>query len=720
MKYLLIFFLFCSLVWAQTKAQETKEQIYYPGRFDVSAYYLYQRQASIKKNSAFGVLDLFIPLVQNEISLFFLNVRTLDFYAKSIEGNFGLGLRHMLTDMDVIVGLNSFFDYKRSPHRNNFTQFTLGLEFKTRRWTINANGYVPFGKNQKKASDFDITKLADSGGAFQNILFKEGMEVALWGFDAEVGYELFPNFSFFAGGFHFDRKDAQHISGPFLRMQWWKDFKDDASNFFDELFFDVGYSYDHLRRSRLYAGLGLRWYFGGDKKRNYYKGLHKRMIEYVRRDFDVITSSNPNVPFKVLTKDDGSAVTVQVAKTLAQLNAGIAGVADVLAIDGAILVPSFVLANDVVLTGKNYIFGNNITIQLSNGGSLTGAANTITLSQNNTVRDLTLQNITLDSSSTVGHFLADNLFFNQTVSPYAIQILETGPSSDSVITIKNSHFKVNTTQAAQGIVSIQRSAPNFAASAQVHEIRNNTFDIKATNNDAYAIYLHIPTDNNDQPTLYAGLIADNKITLSAPSKTGAVGVYLNTASSLTAGAGPEAHLLNTTIRNNQITITSGSDHSGIRIENSAQDVATNAAQLIQINTIENNQVTIVNGIASFGILIQNSVSDTPAGELSITVNTLKSNSIAYTGGTNNVGIGARNVSTDANTTCSITIGQGGGFYQNTISNSESGAIGIWLDNATGPNTIDVKVNSNNQSLSGANGSAKVDLTGKVSGITVTP
>ena len=720
MKRLFLFFLSCSFVQADPKKAEPVE-IRYPGRVDGGGFYLYQRQGFPKKNTAFGEIDLFIPLLQNDQTIFFLDLRALDFYAKSLEGNFGLGVRHLFTSYPMILGFYSFFDYKRSQNRNNFTQITGGVELKTNRWTIDANGYFPIGDTQKKASQFDIVQLGSSGGLFQNIFFKEGMEVALWGFDAEVGYELFEGFSLFAGGFYFDRSGAQHLGGPMLRSRYVVDFRDNASTFFDELFIEAGFSYDRVRKSRVYAGFGLSWYFGGDKKRAHRQGIRKRMTEYVRRDLDVITSSNPKIPFTLATNPDGSIITVQVAKTLEELNTGISGGANVLAIDGTIIATSdLTLGNGVTVTGGRYTFGNNITIELSKGGTLQAGGVQINVNKNNTFRDLNLQNVViLGSAGDIGNFVVDNLTFNQTIIPTAINLFDNGVSNDGVVSITNSIFNMQTTS-VEGIVYVARRKIGSSGTLRLDEICNNTFNVKATSNNTIAIHAEALVRNGESSTVYFGLIKNNQINISSPSYSGAIGIQVDTFSDLFAAGLSTSQVLNVAIQQNQVNIEGGSDHNGIKISNKTEGASTNTAQLVQVDSIIGNSVTMKDVVSSYGIVAQNNVTGTQEANMTLSIKTVTNNAITFTNGTNNVGVYVNNINSDPNSITQISIGEQGGFYHNTIANTEASATGILLNTPSGDNTIHIEVNKNGKGLSKVNGNTKVELTGTESNITIDP
>ena len=128
-------------------ALDSKGENLYGTRLTSGPFYQYQQKTPSKSyNSFFYEVDLFLPVLQSEHSLFFVNLRLLDFEGKPIEGNFGLGIRHIFRNYDMLLGFYSFYDRKRTRLKNFFNQITLGLEAKTNRFTFDTNWYIPFGK----------------------------------------------------------------------------------------------------------------------------------------------------------------------------------------------------------------------------------------------------------------------------------------------------------------------------------------------------------------------------------------------------------------------------------------------------------------------------------------------------------------------------------------------------------------------------------------------
>ena len=717
-----------------SKMMDTKssqEEVEYPGRLSIGGYYLYQQNTLGKRNSAFGEADLFIPLLQNSNTLFFLNVRGLDFYAKSIEGNFGLGVRHIFSDWDWLVGLYAFYDLKRSNLANNFQQITTGIEVKSDKWTFDANGYFPVGRTRKRAGTFDKTELRDGVGSFKNIYFVEGQEVALWGFDAEIGYEVLDNFSLFVGGFHFDRSGAKNVSGPFARLYWTLDTTKYKSAFFDRFFFHSGYSYDQVRGSRFYAGIGLSWLFGGDKQKAYDSGIRKRITEYVRRDFDVITNGNTTTPFQRLNNTDGSPVTVQYATDETTLTSAIAASANVIPVEGTITLTSGKLLSDTTLTGGAYKFGDNMSIQLSSGGKIIGSfVNAITIAKNVTVRDITFQDCGLgDAGAPFGTVLVDNIIFTGTHSN-AIVNFASSSDENEFISIKNSTFTTSVATGSLGFISFNQLSTT-GASITVQEFSNNTINLIVTGDDARAVLFNTTgTPGATNSIINIGLIENNTINAQLGTKKRFVGILLNNHYAGAGGADTDSlQILGSSIRNNTITMSGedgATDHIGIRLLNDAEGAAAKFGTILnQVNDISGNTVSLNGSLTdSYGIVLENSFATSGVdGTSTVQVASLINNTITVPGHATNYGFFILNKNSDGSQSpglSAINVGQNGGFYGNKVTNNVSGSTAIQLSNIASVPTIDIKVNFLGNSLKDANNGAVITEGGDATKITITP
>ena len=715
-----------------SKMMDTKssqEEVEYPGRLSIGGYYLYQQNTLGKRNSAFGEADLFIPLLQNSNTLFFLNVRGLDFYAKSIEGNFGLGVRHIFSDWDWLVGLYAFYDLKRSNLANNFQQITTGIEVKSDKWTFDANGYFPVGRTRKRAGTFDKTELRDGVGSFKNIYFVEGQEVALWGFDAEIGYEVLDNFSLFVGGFHFDRSGAKNVSGPFARLYWTLDTTKYKNAFFDRFFFHSGYSYDQVRGSRFYAGIGLSWLFGGDKQKAYDSGIRKRMTEYVRRDFDVITNGNTTTPFQRLNNTDGSPVTVQYATDETTLANAIAASANVIPVEGTITLTSGKLLLDTTLTGGAYKFGDNMSIQLSSGGKIIGSfAHSVAIDKNVTVRDITFQDCGLGGSGApFGTVLIDNIIFTGTHSG-AILSFASLSDENEFVSIKNSTFTLTDVSGSTGVISFAK-ASTTGASITVQEFTNNTINLTATSDSTRAVIFQVTgTPGTTNSVINIGSVENNTINAQLGGHDSFVGFLL--LNNFAGGGGADSdklQILGSSIRNNTITMTGSSiNNIGIRLFNTGTPPTAKFGTILnQVNDISGNTILLKGSMTqSFAVVFENAfIASGVDGTATIQVPNLIGNTLTVPGSDTNFGFFFENTNSGGSQSpglSAINVGQNGGFYGNKVTNSNPDKIDIRLSNVTSVPTIDIKVNFLGNSLKDANNGAAVFETGNKTKISITP
>ena len=104
-----------------------------------------------------GIGDLLLPLWSpGGKGLLFLNPRTAFTDHSAEEGNLGLGYRHLLPDLNLILGANVFFDYRDVP-AGNYSQWGFGLELLSPWIDARANYYDPDDKKLVVASETETT-----------------------------------------------------------------------------------------------------------------------------------------------------------------------------------------------------------------------------------------------------------------------------------------------------------------------------------------------------------------------------------------------------------------------------------------------------------------------------------------------------------------------------------------------------------------------------------
>ena len=178
-----------------------------------------------------GDIGLFAPLWQSPTSLFFTDIRGRLDDKDTREGNFGLGLRHMLPN-GWNAGIYGYYDARRTGSGNLFQQATLGAELLSADFDLRVNGYLPFGTRERQigiggAGGAPFAEFAN--GTIEIVTPGSGaiVERALRGFDGEIGWRLpvFPVESMtqiraYAGGFWFDGEGLiRDIAGPRGRIE---------------------------------------------------------------------------------------------------------------------------------------------------------------------------------------------------------------------------------------------------------------------------------------------------------------------------------------------------------------------------------------------------------------------------------------------------------------------------------------------------------------------
>src|SRR5215469_5665743 len=95
-------------------------------------------KAGTKRNIGEG--DLFVPFLQNSTSMLFTDIRGRFDDHSNDEGNFGLGVRHMLSS-GWNVGAYGYYDRRHTELGSTFGQGTFGLEALSIDWDLRANLY---------------------------------------------------------------------------------------------------------------------------------------------------------------------------------------------------------------------------------------------------------------------------------------------------------------------------------------------------------------------------------------------------------------------------------------------------------------------------------------------------------------------------------------------------------------------------------------------------
>ncbi len=198
---------------------------------------------------------------------------------------------------------------------------------------MRVNGYVPT-KDDELVSSFSTQAVAGStiaptvslsgsnlvmtSGGFTTTTttFYQQRELALWGFDGEVGLKVPLNLDddrnelrLYAGGYYFDHADLREtVAGPKARLEF--RINDVIPNWAgSRLTLETEYRWDEVRDNQIEGGLRLRLPFGGGEGSRQATALNaqeRRMAEGLERDTDIITNT-------VATATDSSSVTTGTA-----------------------------------------------------------------------------------------------------------------------------------------------------------------------------------------------------------------------------------------------------------------------------------------------------------------------------------------------------------------------------------------------------------------------
>jgi hypothetical protein len=327
----------------------------------------FEGKAGTKRN--LGEADAFLPLAQSDDTLFFGNAKFRFDDRDSLEGNLGLGLRHML-DEGWNLGAYGYYDHRRSSNDESYHQLTFGAELLGRDVDFRANSYWPIGDKARDLGGSQQSTAALNGAAVQVVTTGVTREErALRGFDAEVGWRL-PVFEaegpldlrLYAGAFTFDDSDVEDVTGPRLRAEFsayevpylWEGAR---------LTLGAEWQHDAVRGGQAFASLRLRMplqvFDTVEPSRLSFQ--ERRMTAPVVRDIDIVaqvrTEQLPTMIEMATARADGGSIAV--------LHSGSTAGA---ALPGAIAAAG---ANSTVILSGG--FNTTATVTLQAGQTLMGA-----------------------------------------------------------------------------------------------------------------------------------------------------------------------------------------------------------------------------------------------------------------------------------------------------------------------------------------------------------
>lgn len=241
-----------------------------------------------------GTAMALLPLYQTMNNVLYTQWRFFKRSGRTEEGNVALGYRFLPTPHDML-GVYSTYDRLYSEGKHWFNQTTLGAEYWHDRFFIGGNGYIPFGKTTKYDEGGRLTQTYSSqtgmaGGSLGTITGGAGVETALPGVDAQVGYNLSQDVFAYLGGYYFHKSGQDTVAGPRATLQY---ARYPATGPISRVAFDVGVQHDTPRGTMAFANITLSFaLLGQHDTMDRPQGVARHMIDPIRRDPNVITQYN--------------------------------------------------------------------------------------------------------------------------------------------------------------------------------------------------------------------------------------------------------------------------------------------------------------------------------------------------------------------------------------------------------------------------------------------
>lgn len=316
--------LLSGLALLSTSVPATAQQGEWQGPFTVAPKWgpFLDVEGMVGTQRRIGELDLFVPLGQNEQTLLFSDFRFKADDQSSLEGNLGLGARHMLPGGWNLGGYG-YFDRRQSPNYNTFNQLTFGAEMLGTNFDFRANTYWPIGQTSASmGTTGGGPATAVVSGSTLSVTIPgttSSMEYALTGFDAEAGVRV-PIFDtsgpydlrFYAGGYRFSDGVTPVIAGPRLRLEF-TNYRIPELWGGTRLMAGVEYQYDDVRGSQAFASLRLRVPLQAEARRGSLNYQERRMTDPIVRDVDIVSQVQkivtPTVTEAASATASGQAIT---------------------------------------------------------------------------------------------------------------------------------------------------------------------------------------------------------------------------------------------------------------------------------------------------------------------------------------------------------------------------------------------------------------------------
>jgi hypothetical protein len=190
-------------------------------------------------------LDSITPFWRPGNATIFLNTRNTYNDSQQYEASYGLGLRFLVPDYDVIFGVNAFYDAIDSQFENQFHSGGFGAEILTRWVDARFNYYLPASDdilvgNSSRRTRSSFTDASGATTTTTRVQKFRTLEANLEGWNAEVGF-LIPGLDrymetrVFGGYYHYNnpfgsdfegfkaRLEARFLPGVIGTVEWWDD-----------------------------------------------------------------------------------------------------------------------------------------------------------------------------------------------------------------------------------------------------------------------------------------------------------------------------------------------------------------------------------------------------------------------------------------------------------------------------------------------------------------
>ena len=198
-------------------------------------------------------LDSVTPFWRPGNAVIFLNTRSTYNDSHQYESSYGLGVRYLVPDRDVIIGANAFYDSLDSQFDNQFHSAGFGAELLTHWVDARFNYYLPdsddilSGSDHRKSTNTSISAPVRTGNLITRTVTTRTrlrtfrtFEAEIEGWNAEVGF-LIPGLDrymetrVFGGYYHYNnpfgsdyegfkaRLEAHFLPGVIGDVEWWDD-----------------------------------------------------------------------------------------------------------------------------------------------------------------------------------------------------------------------------------------------------------------------------------------------------------------------------------------------------------------------------------------------------------------------------------------------------------------------------------------------------------------